>query len=135
MGFILGTVTIFNYGAGPAGIMRTLGKYMAGSAATFRCAIQSRERQASTLTDDFKRFYGRRQCHQNRRIACHVRNMGEISVSATPTPKTISTSSTKRKMTANMKIVHYSPQAENCCEHQLVPWSRLVRPMSPIQCQ
>lgn len=39
MGFILGTVTIFNYGAGPAGIMRTLGKYMAGSAATFRYAI------------------------------------------------------------------------------------------------
>jgi Reactive mitochondrial oxygen species modulator 1 len=39
MGFILGTVTIFNYGAGPAGIMRTLGKYMAGSAATFRYAL------------------------------------------------------------------------------------------------
>ncbi|KAI1917368.1 subunit of TIM23 translocase complex [Ophidiomyces ophidiicola] len=35
MGFIIGTVSIFQYGAGPNGIMRTLGKYMAGSAATF----------------------------------------------------------------------------------------------------
>lgn len=30
-----GVVTIFQYGAGTAGIMRTLGKYMAGSGATF----------------------------------------------------------------------------------------------------
>ncbi|KAI9904031.1 hypothetical protein N3K66_000560 [Trichothecium roseum] len=35
MGFIFGTVTIFRYGAGPNGIMRTLGQYMAGSGATF----------------------------------------------------------------------------------------------------
>ncbi|WEW60542.1 subunit of TIM23 translocase complex [Emydomyces testavorans] len=35
MGFIIGTVSIFQYGAGPNGVMRTLGKYMAGSAATF----------------------------------------------------------------------------------------------------
>ncbi|KAK2867995.1 subunit of TIM23 translocase complex [Arthroderma sp. PD_2] len=35
MGFIIGTVSIFQYGAGPNGIMRTLGKYMAGSGATF----------------------------------------------------------------------------------------------------
>jgi hypothetical protein len=32
---LLGTVTIFQYGAGPNGVMRTLGKYMAGSGATF----------------------------------------------------------------------------------------------------
>ncbi|KIY00114.1 uncharacterized protein Z520_03799 [Fonsecaea multimorphosa CBS 102226] len=31
MGFIYGTVTIFQYGAGQAGVMRTLGKYMLGS--------------------------------------------------------------------------------------------------------
>lgn len=30
-----GTVTIFQYGAGPNGVMRTLGKYMLGSGATF----------------------------------------------------------------------------------------------------
>ncbi|KAK2808973.1 subunit of TIM23 translocase complex [Emmonsiellopsis sp. PD_5] len=35
MGFIIGTVSIFQYGAGPNGVMRTLGKYMAGSGATF----------------------------------------------------------------------------------------------------
>lgn len=35
MGFIIGTVSIFQYGAGPNGVMRTLGKYMTGSAATF----------------------------------------------------------------------------------------------------
>ncbi|KAJ4613059.1 subunit of TIM23 translocase complex, variant 3 [Exophiala dermatitidis] len=35
MGFIYGTVTIFQYGAGQAGVMRTLGKYMVGSGATF----------------------------------------------------------------------------------------------------
>ncbi|KAJ5601337.1 Protein mgr2 [Penicillium lagena] len=35
MGFIIGTVTVFQYGAGPNGVMRTLGKYMLGSGATF----------------------------------------------------------------------------------------------------
>ncbi|KAJ9655461.1 subunit of TIM23 translocase complex [Neophaeococcomyces mojaviensis] len=35
MGFIYGTVTIFQYGAGTAGVMRTLGKYMAGSGGMF----------------------------------------------------------------------------------------------------
>ncbi|KAL6245422.1 subunit of TIM23 translocase complex [Rhinocladiella similis] len=35
MGFIYGTVTIFQYGAGQAGVMRTLGKYIVGSGATF----------------------------------------------------------------------------------------------------
>ncbi|KAL2223163.1 reactive mitochondrial oxygen species modulator 1-domain-containing protein [Thermoascus aurantiacus ATCC 26904] len=35
MGFIIGTVSIFQYGAGPNGVMRTLGKYMLGSGATF----------------------------------------------------------------------------------------------------
>ncbi|KAK1764042.1 reactive mitochondrial oxygen species modulator 1-domain-containing protein [Phialemonium atrogriseum] len=35
IGFIFGTVTIFRYGAGPNGIMRTLGQYMLGSGATF----------------------------------------------------------------------------------------------------
>ena len=33
--FVLGTVTIFQYGAGQNGVMRTLGKYMLGSGATF----------------------------------------------------------------------------------------------------
>ena len=31
----LGSVSIIQYGAGPNGMMRTLGKYMAGSGATF----------------------------------------------------------------------------------------------------
>lgn len=31
----IGTVTIFQYGAGPNGVMRTLGKFMLGSGATF----------------------------------------------------------------------------------------------------
>ncbi|KAL9114904.1 MAG: hypothetical protein Q9227_001147 [Pyrenula ochraceoflavens] len=31
----VGTVTIFQYGAGPNGVMRTIGKYMLGSGATF----------------------------------------------------------------------------------------------------
>ncbi|KPI44007.1 Protein MGR2 [Cyphellophora attinorum] len=35
MGFIYGTVTIFQYGAGQAGVMRTLGKFMVGSGAMF----------------------------------------------------------------------------------------------------
>lgn len=32
---IEGTVTIFQYGAGPNGVMRTLGKYMLGSGGMF----------------------------------------------------------------------------------------------------
>ena len=35
---VQGTVTIFQYGAGPNGVMRTIGKYMLGSGATFGCA-------------------------------------------------------------------------------------------------
>ncbi|PKS09520.1 hypothetical protein jhhlp_004137 [Lomentospora prolificans] len=35
IGFIFGTTTIFRYGPGPNGIMRTLGQYMAASGATF----------------------------------------------------------------------------------------------------
>ncbi|KIV88199.1 hypothetical protein PV10_09117 [Exophiala mesophila] len=35
MGLIYGTVTVFQYGGGQAGVMRTLGKYMVGSGATF----------------------------------------------------------------------------------------------------
>jgi len=35
MGFIYGTVTIFQYGAGQAGVLRTLSKYMAGSGGMF----------------------------------------------------------------------------------------------------
>ncbi|PHH62861.1 hypothetical protein CDD81_6661 [Ophiocordyceps australis] len=35
IGFIFGTVNIFRYGAGPSGIMRTLGRYMGASGATF----------------------------------------------------------------------------------------------------
>ncbi|KAK2075375.1 hypothetical protein P8C59_009504 [Phyllachora maydis] len=35
IGFIFGATNIFRYGAGPNGIMRTLGQYMLGSGATF----------------------------------------------------------------------------------------------------
>ncbi|PSR87223.1 reactive mitochondrial oxygen species modulator 1-domain-containing protein [Coniella lustricola] len=35
IGFIYGTVSIFRYGAGPNGIMRTLGQFMGASGATF----------------------------------------------------------------------------------------------------
>ncbi|KAJ5903048.1 hypothetical protein N7504_005431 [Penicillium tannophilum] len=35
MGFIGGAVVILQHGAGPNGVMRTLGKYMVGSGATF----------------------------------------------------------------------------------------------------
>ncbi|TVY68777.1 Protein MGR2 [Lachnellula suecica] len=35
IGFIFGTVNIMRYGAGPNGVMRSLGQYMLGSGATF----------------------------------------------------------------------------------------------------
>ncbi|KAF8454771.1 reactive mitochondrial oxygen species modulator 1-domain-containing protein [Terfezia claveryi] len=35
MGFIFGGYTILKHGAGPNGVMRSLGQYMLGSAATF----------------------------------------------------------------------------------------------------
>ncbi|CAG8958578.1 hypothetical protein HYFRA_00009895 [Hymenoscyphus fraxineus] len=35
IGFIFGSVNIMRYGAGPNGVLRSLGQYMAGSGATF----------------------------------------------------------------------------------------------------
>ncbi|TVY26191.1 Protein MGR2 [Lachnellula hyalina] len=35
IGFIFGSVNIMRYGAGPNGVMRSLGQYMVGSGATF----------------------------------------------------------------------------------------------------
>ncbi|PBP26009.1 hypothetical protein BUE80_DR003112 [Diplocarpon rosae] len=35
IGFIFGSTNIMRYGAGPNGVMRTLGQYMIGSGATF----------------------------------------------------------------------------------------------------
>ncbi|KAI9796065.1 MAG: subunit of TIM23 translocase complex [Candelina submexicana] len=35
IGFIFGSVNIIRFGAGPNGLMRTLGQYMLGSGATF----------------------------------------------------------------------------------------------------
>ncbi|KAI0995235.1 hypothetical protein K3495_g12947 [Podosphaera aphanis] len=35
IGFLFGSVNIMRYGAGPSGVMRTLGNYMMGSGATF----------------------------------------------------------------------------------------------------
>lgn len=35
IGFIFGSVNIMRFGAGPNGVMRTLGQYMLGSGATF----------------------------------------------------------------------------------------------------
>jgi len=37
IGFIFGSVTILRSGAGPNGVMRTLGQYMLGSGTTFAC--------------------------------------------------------------------------------------------------
>lgn len=41
MGFIFGSVNIMRYGAGPNGVMRSLGQYMLGSGATFGYASPS----------------------------------------------------------------------------------------------
>ncbi|KAI9817677.1 MAG: subunit of TIM23 translocase complex [Thelocarpon impressellum] len=41
IGFIFGGVNIVRFGAGPNGLMRTLGQYMLGSAATFGSFLTS----------------------------------------------------------------------------------------------
>ncbi|QSS63473.1 hypothetical protein I7I51_00531 [Histoplasma capsulatum] len=46
MGFIMGTVAIFQYGAGPNGVMRTLGKYMID----FLCRLEALSEQKDTPT-------------------------------------------------------------------------------------
>ncbi|KAK6428132.1 subunit of TIM23 translocase complex [Oleoguttula sp. CCFEE 5521] len=42
IGFIFGATNIVRYGPGPNGMMRTLGQYMLGSAATFGYALKWR---------------------------------------------------------------------------------------------
>lgn len=41
MGFIYGTVTIFQYGAGTAGVFRMLGKYMSASGGMFAYGLNT----------------------------------------------------------------------------------------------
>jgi hypothetical protein len=43
IGFIFGATNIIRFGPGPNGMMRTLGQYMVGSAATFGYAQPSHE--------------------------------------------------------------------------------------------
>ncbi|EXJ73124.1 uncharacterized protein A1O5_04273 [Cladophialophora psammophila CBS 110553] len=64
MGFIYGTVTIFQYGAGQAGVMRTLGKYMLGSGAMFGQSL-----------------HGHRKHHSNRFASNGIGSMGAIAIS------------------------------------------------------
>ena len=45
IGFIFGATNIIRFGPGPNGMMRTLGQYMVGSAATFGYAIRSYVKQ------------------------------------------------------------------------------------------
>ena len=51
MGFVYGTVTIFQYGAGTAGVMRTLGKFMVGSGSMF--AYVDNSKFLNAITDFF----------------------------------------------------------------------------------
>ncbi|EPE32001.1 hypothetical protein GLAREA_12083 [Glarea lozoyensis ATCC 20868] len=58
IGFIFGSVNIMRYGAGPNGVMRSLGQYMAGSGATFGffMAIGSTIRTDSTSQQAMEAF-------------------------------------------------------------------------------
>lgn len=71
---IEGTVTIFQYGAGPNGVMRTLGKFMLGSGATFGYAtlynsILRRDFLLMTLLVIEQSVYVHRQRHPYRRTS------------------------------------------------------------------
>jgi hypothetical protein len=52
-----GTVTIFQYGAGQAGVMRTLGKYMLGSGSMFGYVHLHYSRTKSSLTVGAPRLF------------------------------------------------------------------------------
>ncbi|KAH8802884.1 reactive mitochondrial oxygen species modulator 1-domain-containing protein [Xylogone sp. PMI_703] len=58
IGFIFGSVNIMRYGAGPNGVMRSLGQYMLGSGATFGffMSIGSTIRQDSTSRQAMEAF-------------------------------------------------------------------------------
>lgn len=53
----IGTVTIFRYGAGPNGIMRTLGQFMGASGATFGFACLVRRWRKHRLTIYIHSFF------------------------------------------------------------------------------
>jgi len=60
-----GSVNIMKYGAGPNGVMRTLGNYMVGSGATFGCVFECTLR--SLQTDEAQIFHVYRLHDQDRR--------------------------------------------------------------------
>jgi len=74
-------------------------------------------------------LHGRRQCHQNRCIACNVRNMGKIPLSTIATSEAIPTSSTKKRMISEIQLVYYNPVAEGFTRQLLVLWSHKERPI------
>ncbi|KAL1975540.1 hypothetical protein VTN31DRAFT_3932 [Thermomyces dupontii] len=61
MGFIGGVAVIFRHGAGPNGILRTLGNYMMGSGATFGLfmSIGSVIRTEGPYHEAWRRAHGR----------------------------------------------------------------------------
>lgn len=59
-----GTVTIFQYGAGTAGVFRTLGKYMGASGGMFAYALATNT--VLLRANSWQRLHGYRQCYPPR---------------------------------------------------------------------
>ena len=92
---MIGVGSIFRYGAGPNGIMRTIGQYMAASGATFGydldTTIPTLSRHGQLTYNDGQILYGHWQRYQNRLITDRSR-----IVDASEPPKTIHHGGTAR---------------------------------------
>nr|POE90049.1 protein mgr2 [Quercus suber] len=78
IGFIFGATNIIRYGPGPNGMLRTLGQYMLGSAATFGSEMGKTCQPATeTLADSSQLLHVHRHDHKNRQLRHHRRSISK----------------------------------------------------------
>ena len=107
IGFIFGATNIIRYGPGPNGMLRTLGQYMLGSAATFRYDnLHMRACEApANLSYDGKCLHGRWHNDSYRELSHPYRSLQASTSTAWQACDYTSAATQKRKGATDVSVV------------------------------